>query len=290
MKLGRLNPFRTARAAAPVAAGAVAAGAAVGALAGVEGLTPGSAAVVAGVTVAASAAAAVGSRIVRRPSAEELELASQIRNGLKKLQKYLTQSETGRRLPATGTLLTQPQDLVQQWTDQLKDESQIAGQFADDRLAIALSALHLTIRQLRAYPTRRQLELLKFASKSAASGSDVTLLIPLLEIDLTKKEEELLLRIASDDGLTLEEAIWLLMLMREYPEVIHSLEKLLLEIRASSDDDRAERLLTHVQAGSIDALQELLVKAVNIADEILGKDELEQRLGEALRACDSITE
>lgn len=283
----RLNPFR-AKAAAPVAAGVVAAGAAAGALAGTEGLPAGGAAAVAALTAVASGAAFFGGRIVRRPSAEELELASQIRKGLERLHEYLTQSETGQRLPATAILLIQPQDVVGQWIDEMEDERKAAEQFPDDRLSIALSSLRLTIRQLRAYRTRRQIEFLKPASRDAMSDSDTALLISLLGVGLTGKEAELLLRVASDEGLALKEAVWLLLLMRDHPEVAHSLEKLLLEIRATSDDDRAERLLAYAGTSSIDALQELLTKGAGVVDEILGKDELEQRLGEALKACDSI--
>jgi hypothetical protein len=283
----RLNPFRTARIAAP-GAGAVAAGAAAGALAGVEGLPASSAAAVAALTAVASGAAYFGGRIVRRHSAGELELASQIRKGLGRLHEYLTQSETGRRLPATATLLIQPQEVVEQWIDEMKEESKVAEQFPDDRLAKALSALQFTVRQLRAYRTRRQIEILKPGSRREPPDSDTALLISLLGVGLTDNEAELLLRVASDEGLTLKEAVWLLFLMRDYPEVAHSLEKLLLEIRATSDDDRAERILAHVGTSSTGALQELLTKGSDVVDEILSKDELEQRLGEALYACDSI--
>lgn len=289
----RLNPFRAAKGSSAVAtgaaaAGAVAAGAAAGALAGTEGLTPGTAAAVAGVTAAASAAAFLGGRIVRRPSDKEVGLASQIREGLEKLREYLTQSESGQRLPATATLLIQPKGVVGEWMDELEEERKAAEQFPDDRLEIALSRLRFTIGQLRAYRTRRQREFLTRGSRNATSDRDTALLTSLFEVGLTEKEADLLLRVASIEGLTLKEAVWLLLLVRDHPEVAHSLEKLLLEIRASSDDDRAEQLLPHVGNSSIDALQELLARGTGIVDEILSKDKLEQQLDEALQACDSI--
>jgi hypothetical protein len=237
------------------------------------------------VTAVATAAAFYGGRIVRRPTGKELALASQIRNGLERLYEYLTQSETGQRLPATATLLIQPQDVVEQWIEEIEGERTVAGQFPDDRLAIALSALHLTIRQLRAFRTRRQIEFLKPAARDAKSDSDTALLISLLEIGITKKEAEQLLGLASNGGLTLKEAVWLLLLIRSHPEAAHSLEKLLQEIRTSSEDDRAERLLVHVEASSIDAMRELLAKGTGVVDEILSNDELEQRLSEEPVRC-----
>jgi hypothetical protein len=280
------------KAVAPVTAGVVLAAAGAGAVAGVEGLAIGSAAAVAGTAVVGAAVGTAaffgGKRIIRRHTSKELELASQIQDGLETLLEFLTQSLTGKRLPATATLLIQPQEVVGPWMDQLEDEKQVAQQFPDDRLATSLSALRLKIGQLRAYRTSRQIEFLKFASENAASGSNAALLISLLGVGLTRKQAELLLRTASDDGLTLQEAVWLLLLIGDYPDVNQWLEKLLLEIRASSDDDRAKELFALVQAGSIDALQELLAKGVDVVDEILSKDELEQRFKEALQACGSI--
>lgn len=289
----RFNPFRTAKAAAPVAVGAVAAGVTAGAIAaGVDGLAIAGAATVAGAATAAGAvgaAALLSGRIVRKHRREELELTSQIQNGQTILLKYLTQSEAGQRLPATAVLLVAPDDMVERWTDELEEESRVAGKFPDDRLAVALSTLRLAIRGLRAFRTRLQIELLEHASKNMATNGNAALLLSLIGVGLSKKQAELLLKVAADDVLTLQEAVWLLILMKECPEVSHSLEKLLLEIRASSDDNRAERLLTHVQDCSIDAMRELLAKGIHTVDDILSKDELEQRLGEVLQACESIT-
>lgn len=279
----RWNPLRMLTFTAPVAVGAAS-----GAIAGAEGLSPGAAAAVAGATVAAGAAATVGSRIMRRPSREERGQASQIRAGLLKLLERLTQSRAGRRLPATAIVLVQREDTVTRWTDQLKDESQVAGDWADDRLARALSNLRLAIQQQRAYCGQRQEEFLEIASQSAASESDTALLLALLSLELTKKEAELLLEVAPNDGFTLQEAVWLLLLMREFPEASRSLEKLLLEIRDSSDEDRDERVRVHVQASSIEAVIELLVKGITIVEEVFEVDELEQRIHEALWVCDSV--
>jgi hypothetical protein len=280
----RLNPFKLVFAVAPVVAGA-----ATGALAGTEGLPPAHAAAVAGVTLAGGAVTMVGSRIVRRPNAREAELASQIRKSLVTLSDYLTQPEAGLRLPATATLLIETDLGARRWIDQLKDDSQDSSQFPDTRLSEALSDLRRTIQDRRAIRTRLQAEFLELASEKMASGTNTALLLSLSEAGLTKGEAELLLGELSSDGLTLQEAVWLLLLMRDHPEVSHSLRKLLLEIRASSDQDRAERLLAQVQNSSIDALSELLTKGAAVVDEILGGDELEQRLGEAIKACDSLT-
>lgn len=224
---------------------------------------------------------------MRRPNHTELEQTVQIHDGLLRLREFLTESHNDRHSPAIPALLAQEEDVVKRWTSQLENYERRVSDWPFREIPDALSTLHLTIENQWAFRNKRQNDLLRLADD--ASENSKVLLLALLNIDIADKEATRIIEIARDyGGLTLQEAIWLILLSRRFPEEVGDLGKLLCQIRASDDESGAERLLSQITAQSADLLRQLLDDGAVLAEKILAPDELERRLQDAIGACDSV--
>jgi hypothetical protein len=269
---------------------------ATGAIAAAEGFSNAQAAGTAGAIalVGASAlgggVAAARSGIIRRPSQQEIELARQIRQGLTMLRDYLTQPAGEQRLPATPALLVQPDEKVQKWVTQLASLQELAEKFADKRLAAALSALVVAIQNIRAFVGRPQAELLALLEKEKAPETLRVLLIALLNLELTEEDRRTLLAVAEyGSGLTLEEAVRLLLISREHPEAVltdASRAELLEAVRMYAGADKLAEFF--LESGAPDVFRNLLDQGGVLAQEIFDRDELEKGLADAFWACNQV--
>jgi hypothetical protein len=258
--------------------------------------TAGAAALV-GVTALAGGVAAARKGIIRKPTRLEIALARQIREGLGRLRDILTQSVTGQRLPATPTLLVQADEEVEKWVTQLDNLQQKAATFADKRLAETLSEFVTIIQNQRAFMRRPQRELLSVLSGEKAPESLKILLMALLGpgLGLTEEDRNFLLTTEGASGLTLEEAVRLLLVSRERKTgtlPVRPPGELLEAVRKYSEAANLPDILKYPdfirQSNAEEPFRKLMDEGGFLAQQIFNSDELEKSLAAAFWACDQI--
>lgn len=268
---------------------------ATGAIAATQGFSDGQAAGAAGavalvgVSALAGGVAAARSGIVRKPTSQEINQARQIRQGLTMLRDYLTQPTSQQHLPATPALLVQSDERVQKWVTQLSSLQQLADKFADKGLTAALSALVVTIQNIRAFVGRPQAELLNLLNEEEVPETRKALLIALLKLGLTEEDRKMLLTAEGVTGLTLEEAVRLLLISREHNEPAlseRSPDELLKAIRIYAEENQIAQFL--LEPGVQDAFRNLMHQGGFLAQEIIDGDELEKEISVAVSACNQI--
>jgi hypothetical protein len=276
----------------------VVAGAVAGAVAAEQGLPPPHAAVVASVSggLVTAGSLAVPTKIFRSLSRGEREQSVLIRNGLIGLLSRLTWQDASdehrdndtksRGLPATATLLAQNDDQAKKWIDLLISYAQLAKTWPDKRFFECLEILPARMESLRALPDEQQMPLLEILRDRNAGVRDRALILSLSKLNVTASEVVELLAVikeAASTGidLTLQEAVWLLLFIRL--GVGAPLDKILYELRHSTNDDRVKRICSLLSVDSDETVAGVLDTGEQTARTIMpSEDELEQNLVHAI--------